>query len=160
MWVCVFISLNHTCNYCLNYMPICTFSGLDNKVTVYPLSMEDDPNNKRRTVGTHTSYMSCCLFPNSDQQVLYAHPMNIMFQFQLCNNCVIPHLYRFLQAVGIQPVPCGMLNLVNCFRASMAIQLTSCLLTWHHRRQAILLSLGLVHFYMKLNNLQVYNFLI
>lgn len=31
--------------------------------------MEDDPNNKRKTVGTHTSYMSCCLFPNSDQQV-------------------------------------------------------------------------------------------
>ena len=45
------------------------FSGLDNKVTVYPLSMEDDPNSKRKTVGTHTSYMSCCLFPNSDQQV-------------------------------------------------------------------------------------------
>ena len=43
--------------------------GLDNKVTVYPLSMEDDPNSKRKTVGTHTSYMSCCLFPNSDQQV-------------------------------------------------------------------------------------------
>lgn len=31
--------------------------------------MEDDPTNKRKTVGTHTSYMSCCLFPNSDQQV-------------------------------------------------------------------------------------------
>jgi len=31
--------------------------------------MEDDPNIKRKTVGTHTSYMSCCLFPNSDQQV-------------------------------------------------------------------------------------------
>lgn len=44
--------------------------GLDNKVTVYPLSMEDDPTNKRKTVGTHTSYMSCCLFPNSDQQVI------------------------------------------------------------------------------------------
>lgn len=45
------------------------YRGLDNKVTVYPLSMEDDPINKRKTVGTHTSYMSCCLFPNSDQQV-------------------------------------------------------------------------------------------
>jgi len=44
--------------------------GLDNKVTVYPLSMEDDPNVRRKTVGTHTSYMSCCLFPNSDQQIL------------------------------------------------------------------------------------------
>lgn len=32
--------------------------------------MEDDPSIKRKTVGTHTSYMSCCLFPNSDQQIL------------------------------------------------------------------------------------------
>ena len=39
-------------------------------MTVYPLSMEDDPSQRRKTVGTHTSYMSCCLFPNSDQQIL------------------------------------------------------------------------------------------
>lgn len=44
--------------------------GLDNKVTVYPLSMVDDVNQRRKNVGTHTSYMSCCLFPNSDQQVI------------------------------------------------------------------------------------------
>lgn len=44
--------------------------GLDNKVTVYPLSMVDDVNQRRKNVGTHTSYMSCCLFPNSDQQIL------------------------------------------------------------------------------------------
>lgn len=25
---------------------------------------------RKKTVGTHTSYMSCCAFPNSDQQVL------------------------------------------------------------------------------------------
>lgn len=25
---------------------------------------------KKKTVGTHTSYMSCCTFPNSDQQIL------------------------------------------------------------------------------------------
>lgn len=45
------------------------FSGLDNKVTVYPLSLEEDVSVKKKTVGTHTSYMSCCTFPNSDQQV-------------------------------------------------------------------------------------------
>lgn len=45
------------------------FSGLDNKVTVYPLSLEEDVTVKKKTVGTHTSYMSCCTFPNSDQQV-------------------------------------------------------------------------------------------
>lgn len=43
--------------------------GLDNKVTVYPLSFEEDVSAKKKPVGTHTSYMSCCTFPNSDQQV-------------------------------------------------------------------------------------------
>nr|CAD7429811.1 unnamed protein product [Timema monikensis] len=42
--------------------------GLDNKVTVYPLSLEEDVTVKKKTVGTHTSYTSCCTFPNSDQQ--------------------------------------------------------------------------------------------
>ena len=32
--------------------------------------MDDDVAAKKRTVGTHTSYMSCCLFPGSDNQVL------------------------------------------------------------------------------------------
>jgi len=27
-------------------------------------------SSKKKTVGTHTSYMSCCIFPNSDQQIL------------------------------------------------------------------------------------------
>nr|CAD7458148.1 unnamed protein product [Timema tahoe] len=44
--------------------------GLDNKVTVYPLSLEEDVTVKKKTVGTHTSYTSCCTFPNSDQQIL------------------------------------------------------------------------------------------
>ncbi|KPM08154.1 WD domain containing protein 3 [Sarcoptes scabiei] len=46
-------------------------SGLDNKVTVYPLIYNDeDIASKKKSVGTHTSYMSCCLFPGSDQQIL------------------------------------------------------------------------------------------
>lgn len=44
--------------------------GLDNKVTVYPVNTEEDASAKKKTVGTHTSYMSCCTFPRSDQQVL------------------------------------------------------------------------------------------
>ncbi|KAI4468218.1 guanine nucleotide-binding protein beta g protein beta [Holotrichia oblita] len=48
------------------YFHLC--GGLDNKVTVYPLSLDEDVTQKKKTVGTHTSYMSCCLFPNSDQQ--------------------------------------------------------------------------------------------
>ncbi|KAL5243228.1 hypothetical protein ACI65C_010638 [Semiaphis heraclei] len=45
--------------------------GLDNKVTVFNISNpEEDPSAKKKTVGTHTNFMSCCLFPNSDQQIL------------------------------------------------------------------------------------------
>ncbi|CAF4876260.1 guanine nucleotide-binding protein subunit beta-5 [Pieris rapae] len=46
--------------------------GLDNKVTVFPLggSGEEEPAARKRTVATHTSYMSCCLFPNTDRQML------------------------------------------------------------------------------------------
>ncbi|XP_038211459.1 guanine nucleotide-binding protein subunit beta-5 [Zerene cesonia] len=48
--------------------------GLDNKVTVFPLGgaggSEEEPAGRKRTVATHTSYMSCCLFPNTDRQML------------------------------------------------------------------------------------------
>jgi len=44
--------------------------GLDNKLTVFPLALEDDSQSKKKVVGTHTSYTSCCLFPGSDNQVL------------------------------------------------------------------------------------------
>jgi hypothetical protein len=43
--------------------------GLDNKLTVFPLSLEDDSSTRKKVVGTHTSYTSCCLFPGSDNQV-------------------------------------------------------------------------------------------
>ena len=45
------------------------FRGLDNKCTLYPLSLEEDPASKKKVVGTHTSYLSCCEFNMSDQQV-------------------------------------------------------------------------------------------
>lgn len=46
--------------------------GLDNKVTVFPLggAGEEEPAARKRTFATHTSYMSCCLFPNTDRQIL------------------------------------------------------------------------------------------
>ncbi|KAL8582275.1 Guanine nucleotide-binding protein subunit beta-5a [Nucella lapillus] len=43
--------------------------GLDNKCTIYPLSLED-PASKKRAVATHTSYLSCCSFTCSDHQIL------------------------------------------------------------------------------------------
>ena len=45
------------------------FRGLDNKCTIYPLGLEDDPATKKRAVATHTSYLSCCTFTTSDKQV-------------------------------------------------------------------------------------------
>ncbi|KAI8777817.1 guanine nucleotide-binding protein subunit beta-5 [Biomphalaria glabrata] len=44
--------------------------GLDNKCTLYPLSMEEDPATKKKAVATHTSYLSCCSFTSSDHQIL------------------------------------------------------------------------------------------
>ncbi|XP_077988977.1 guanine nucleotide-binding protein subunit beta-5-like [Glandiceps talaboti] len=44
--------------------------GLDNKCSVYQLSLDVDVASKKRTVAMHTSYMSCCSFTNSDQQIL------------------------------------------------------------------------------------------
>ncbi|RCN37365.1 WD domain, G-beta repeat protein [Ancylostoma caninum] len=46
------------------------FSGLDNKCSVFPLSFEDDILQKKRSVATHTSYMSCCMFLRSDNLLL------------------------------------------------------------------------------------------
>lgn len=37
--------------------------GLDNKITVYPLSTDEDVQSKKKHVGTCTSYISCCCFP-------------------------------------------------------------------------------------------------
>jgi len=42
---------------------------LDNKLTVFPLAIEEDATGRKKVVGTHTSYTSCCLFPGSDNQV-------------------------------------------------------------------------------------------
>ncbi|XP_064608165.1 guanine nucleotide-binding protein subunit beta-5-like [Liolophura sinensis] len=44
--------------------------GLDNKCTVYPLSLDEDPASKKKAVATHTSYLSCSTFTSSDQQIL------------------------------------------------------------------------------------------
>lgn len=46
--------------------------GLDNKITAYPLYADDDSalSLKKRPIGTHTSYTSCSMFLNNDQQIL------------------------------------------------------------------------------------------
>lgn len=57
------------CAYSPSGTAVCC-GGLDNKVNIYPLTMEEDLSQKKRTVGTHTSYVSSCAFPHSDQQIL------------------------------------------------------------------------------------------
>ena len=52
-----------------NCIAVCIVRGLDNKCTLYPLSLDEDPATKKRAIATHTSYLSCCKFVNSDHQV-------------------------------------------------------------------------------------------
>ncbi|VEL30743.1 unnamed protein product [Protopolystoma xenopodis] len=44
--------------------------GIDNKCTIYPLLLDEDPVLKKKLVATHTSYLSCCQFNLSDHQLL------------------------------------------------------------------------------------------
>ncbi|XP_053479755.1 guanine nucleotide-binding protein subunit beta-5b isoform X2 [Ictalurus furcatus] len=46
--------------------------GLDNKCSVYPLSLDKSENlaAKRKPVAVHTNYLSSCSFTNSDMQIL------------------------------------------------------------------------------------------
>lgn len=45
------------------------YRGLDNKLTLYPLNMDDDANKYKKVVATHANYISSCKFMHSDQQV-------------------------------------------------------------------------------------------
>ena len=42
--------------------------GLDNKCSVHRMSY-DEQTAKKHTVAMHTSFLSCCIFTHSDQQV-------------------------------------------------------------------------------------------
>ncbi|XP_010889566.1 guanine nucleotide-binding protein subunit beta-5b [Esox lucius] len=46
--------------------------GLDNKCSVYPLSLDQNENlaAKKKSVALHTNYLSGCTFTNSDMQIL------------------------------------------------------------------------------------------
>ncbi|CAF4328440.1 unnamed protein product, partial [Rotaria sp. Silwood2] len=46
--------------------------GLDNKLTLYPLNIDDDANKYKKVVATHANYISACKFVHSDQQILTA----------------------------------------------------------------------------------------
>uniref|UniRef100_A0A8K9V0F7 Guanine nucleotide binding protein (G protein), beta 5b n=1 Tax=Oncorhynchus mykiss TaxID=8022 RepID=A0A8K9V0F7_ONCMY len=60
------VSSSQVCLFTLMYM------GLDNKCSVYPLSLDKDENlaAKKKSVAMHTNYLSGCTFTNSDMQIL------------------------------------------------------------------------------------------
>lgn len=66
-------------------------SGLDNKCSVYPLSLDKNENlaAKKKSVAMHTNYLSACSFTNSDMQV-----------------CFIPSIHQitFPAAVTVSPL--------------------------------------------------------
>jgi WD40 repeat protein len=47
-----------------------TCGGLDNKITMYKISSEEDISKKKQVIGNHTNYISCNKFMYSDQQVM------------------------------------------------------------------------------------------
>lgn len=58
-------------NY-FSYRSSClSLRGLDNKCSVYPLSLDKNENlaAKKKSVAMHTNYLSACSFTNSDMQV-------------------------------------------------------------------------------------------
>ena len=84
----------------MSYQMLVSFSGLDNKCTIYPLSQEEtDISSKKKPVATHTSYLSCCTFTSSDQQVnnisyaLSTAPCCALFQsLDEKNSCVLKYM--------------------------------------------------------------------
>jgi len=69
--------------YNKNYQRICFFffiyRGLDNKLTLYPLSTDDEANKHKKVVATHANYISACKFMHSDQQVRITNRMHFKY---------------------------------------------------------------------------------
>ena len=61
------------------------YRGLDNKVTLYPLSTDDEAHRQKKVVATHTNYISACKFMHSDQQVATISRMFVPARF--CTSC-------------------------------------------------------------------------
>ena len=46
-----------------------TCGGLDNKITMYKITADEDISKQKRVVANHTNYISCNKFIYSDQKV-------------------------------------------------------------------------------------------
>ena len=47
--------------------------GIDNKLTLYPLNIDDDANKHKGMVATHANYTSSCKLMHSNQQVTFVY---------------------------------------------------------------------------------------
>ena len=50
-----------------------TCGGLDNKITLYKITSDEDMSKQKRVIANHTNYISCNKFMYSDQQVKYKY---------------------------------------------------------------------------------------
>lgn len=69
--LCRIISHIAVCHFVNFHRSLVFLSGLDNKCSVYPLSLDKNENlaAKKKSVAMHTNYLSACCFTNSDMQV-------------------------------------------------------------------------------------------
>jgi hypothetical protein len=85
-----------------------TCGGLDNKITLYKITSDEDMSKQKRVIANHTNYISCNKFMYSDQQVKYKYKkinklfFNNVFFYKSC-----------LQEAVIARVNYGMLKLDN-----------------------------------------------
>lgn len=61
-----------------------TCGGLDNKITMYKITADEDISKQKRVVANHTNYISCNKFMYSDQQV---------------ENCFFCYLFQYWEIV-------------------------------------------------------------
>jgi len=82
--LCLFTISNNCClrvNYITKIIKefVCfIYRGLDNKLTLYPLSTDDEANKHKKVVATHANYISACKFMHSDQQVRITNRMHLI----------------------------------------------------------------------------------
>jgi hypothetical protein len=76
--LCLFTNSNNCCmrvyhmkNKTKKWLDNIISRGLDNKLTLYPLNIDDDANKYKKVVATHANYISACKFMHSDQQVIH-----------------------------------------------------------------------------------------
>uniref|UniRef100_A0A4W5RKE2 Guanine nucleotide binding protein (G protein), beta 5a n=1 Tax=Hucho hucho TaxID=62062 RepID=A0A4W5RKE2_9TELE len=81
VWIIVTFSEEHAVTMPCTWVMACAYApsgcavacgGLDNKCSVYPLSLDKNENlaAKKKSVAMHTNYLSACSFTNSDMQIL------------------------------------------------------------------------------------------